>query len=234
MGINTDGKKTLYAAALLEGTAAGGVFAGIERVTSNSTDSATWPWKTANEFMTHLARKYATLDLAADAENKLRTLAQKDDFAAFTDFLTEFTNLTDPKDPDAMDVDTIRANLTRIPEEEKLRRMNDGLCFNCGQAGHLARKSRNPTNKGQQGNRGGRAGQYRQRDGYGGYSEGYYGQGQGGLCNFSANNSYQQHWQAQAAPRGGNFNTNAGYGNHGAPARRGGMRGVCAASFSVP
>lgn len=107
-----------------------------------------------------------------------------------------------PKDPDAMDVDTIRANLTRIPEEEKLRRMNDGLCFNCGQAGHLARKSRNPTNKGQQGNRGGRGGQYRQRDGYGGYSEGYHGQGQGGLGNFSANNSYQQHWLAQAAARG--------------------------------
>lgn len=45
--------------------------------------------------MDYLARKYATMDLAADAENKLRSLSQKDEFAAFTDFLTEYTNLTD-------------------------------------------------------------------------------------------------------------------------------------------
>lgn len=117
---NTDGKKTLYAAALLEGTAAGGVFAGIEKVTSNPTDSATWPWKTANEFMTHLARKHATLDLAADAENKLRTLAQKDDFAAFTDFLTEFTNLTDVCDWDG-------AARVRGFREKLSRRMREAL-----------------------------------------------------------------------------------------------------------
>jgi hypothetical protein len=49
----------------------------------------------ADEFMAYLAPKYATLDLAADAENKLRILAQKDDFAAFIGFLTEFANLTD-------------------------------------------------------------------------------------------------------------------------------------------
>ncbi|KAK3897148.1 hypothetical protein C8A05DRAFT_39307 [Staphylotrichum tortipilum] len=191
---DSEGKKILYAAALLEGTAAGGVFAGIEKITSNPTNPAAWRWKTADEFMTHLARKYATLDLAADAKNKIRTLAQKDDFAAFTDFLTEFTNLTDicewddaarvrgfreklsrrmrealnmqvttparndfpgwvkmaqalavnlegedylrkagnssnngnrytnggskPRDPDAMDVDTMRVNLAKIPEED--------------------------------------------------------------------------------------------------------------------
>lgn len=302
---NAESKKILYAAALLEGTAATGVRTGIDKIMKNPTDPATWPWKTADEFMAHLERKYATLDLAADAENQLRKLAQKDEFAVFTDFLTEFTNLTDvcdwdgaarvrgfreklsrrmrealnmqvntparddfagwvkmaqtlavnlegednlrkvgvgnnngrsnnnnggnnggakPKDPDAMDVDAMHVNLAKIPEEEKLRRMSDGLCFNCGQAGHLARNCKNPTNKGQRGGRGGmrggHGGQYRQRSGYGGFS---YPQ-----SNLPGNNGYhgdghQQQWQAQAASGSGNFNTV--YGNQGAPTRRGGMRG---------
>ena len=40
------------------------------------------------------------------------------------------------KDPDAMDVDQMKINIAKIPEEERLRRVNDGLCFNCGKAGH--------------------------------------------------------------------------------------------------
>ncbi|KAK4150020.1 hypothetical protein C8A00DRAFT_37378 [Chaetomidium leptoderma] len=51
---NNQKTKILYAAALLEGAAADG--------------------KTGEEFMKYLADKYATLDLAANAENKLRMI----------------------------------------------------------------------------------------------------------------------------------------------------------------
>ena len=79
----------------MEGSAVAGVFVGVRKVTENPDNSTTWMWKSVSDFMNHLARKYATMDLAANAENKLRSLLQKDEFASFTDFLTEYTNLTD-------------------------------------------------------------------------------------------------------------------------------------------
>jgi hypothetical protein len=309
---NSEAKKIIYASALLEGSAATGVFKGVQKVTANPDNSDTWQWETAAAFMDHLARKYATMDLAANAENKLRSLSQKDEFAAFTDFLTEYTNLTDvcdwdgtarvrgfrerlskrmrealnmqittperhdfegwvrmaqtlainmegedhlrkaasgssnnnqnrgggntgsgnggkAKDPDAMDLDQIRINMAKIPEEERLRRANDGLCFNCGKAGHQARKCRSPTNPGRGGRGGSRGGG--QRGGYGGgYGnqgpwqgppQGYYGPQQGGNGSYFGS-GYQQPW----AYNGPSNNANANNGNHqGAPARRGGMRG---------
>lgn len=293
---NTEGKKIIYASALLEGSAAAGVFAGVQKVTANPSDSATWSWETATDFMDHLARKYATMDLAANAENKLRSLSQKDEFAAFTDFLTEYTNLTDvcdwdgtarvrgfrerlskrmrealnmqintperndfegwvkmaqtlainmegedhlrkaasnnngsqnrsngnggkAKDPDAMDLDQMRINLAKIPEEEKLRRANDGLCFNCGKAGHQARQCRSPTYPGRGGRGGSRGGG--QRGGYGGaynsqgYPQGYYNPQQGGDNNYFGG-AYQQQ-RAFNGPGSGNY--------QGPPTRRGEMRG---------
>jgi hypothetical protein len=133
------------------------------------------------------------------------------------------------KDPDAMDLDQIRINMAKIPEEERLRRANDGLCFNCGKAGHQARKCRSPTNPGRGGRGGSRGGG--QRGGYGGgYGnqgpwqgppQGYYGPQQGGNGSYFGS-GYQQPW----AYNGPSNNANANNGNHqGAPARRGGMRG---------
>ncbi|KAH6632197.1 hypothetical protein F5144DRAFT_85647 [Chaetomium tenue] len=300
---NTEGKKIIYASALLEGSAATGVFTGVQKVTANPSDSATWPWETATDFMDHLARKYATMDLAADAENKLRSLSQKDEFAAFSDFLTEYTNLTDvcdwdgtarvrgfrerlskrmrealnmqintperndfegwvkmaqtlainmegedhlrkaasnnngsqnrsnsnggkAEDPDAMDLDQMRINLAKIPEEEKLRRANDGLCFNCGKAGHQARQCRRPTYPGRSGRGGSRGGG--QRGGYGGaynsqgYSQGYYNPQQGGDNNYFGG-AYQQK-RALNGP-GNNANTGNSGNYQGPPTRRGEMRG---------
>jgi hypothetical protein len=305
---NTEGKKIIYAAALLEGSAAAGVFAGVQKVTENPDDPTAWMWKSASDFMNHLARKYATMDLAANAENKLRSLSQKDEFASFTDFLTEYTNLTDVcdwdstarvrgfrerlsrrmrealnmqvttperdnfegwvemaqklainiegedhlrkmapgngnnqnrgagnnagngakgKDLDAMDVDQMKINMAKIPEEERLRRANDGLCFNCGKAGHQARACRSPTYAGRGGRGGTRGGGAR-----GGYSSGFGNQGppqgqynpqQGGGNNYFGN-PYQQP-RAYNVP-GYNASTGAGNGSYqGAPARRGGMRG---------
>ena len=72
---NTESKKIIYASALLESSAAAGVFTGVQKVTMSPDNSEGWPWKTATEFMNYLARKYATIDLAANAENRLRSLS---------------------------------------------------------------------------------------------------------------------------------------------------------------
>jgi hypothetical protein len=90
-------------------------------------------------------------------------------------------NTAKAKDPDAMDLDQMRVNLAKIPEDEKLRRVNDGLCFNCGKAGHIARNCRSPTNLGRGGRGGQRGGGQRgggnQRGNFGGYNYGNQGQG---------------------------------------------------------
>ena len=67
----------------------------LEKITSNLENPAAWRWQSGTEFLAHLTKKFATLDLAADAENKLRKLVQEGKYSIFTDFLTEFTNLTD-------------------------------------------------------------------------------------------------------------------------------------------
>jgi hypothetical protein len=72
---STERAKILYAAAMLEGTAANGVNADLEKITSNLENPATWHWHSGAEFLAHLAKKFATLNLAADAEYKLRKLA---------------------------------------------------------------------------------------------------------------------------------------------------------------
>jgi hypothetical protein len=92
---STKRAKMLYAAALLEGTAALGVNDDLEKIMSNLENPAAWRWRSGVEFLTHLAKKFATLNLTADVENKLRKLAQEEKYSIFIDFLTEFTTLTD-------------------------------------------------------------------------------------------------------------------------------------------
>jgi hypothetical protein len=91
---STERAKILYATALLEGTAALGVNDDLEKITSNLENPAAWHWQSGAEFLAHLAKQFATLDLAADAENKLRKLVQEGIYSIFTDFLTEITDLT--------------------------------------------------------------------------------------------------------------------------------------------
>jgi len=91
----TERSKISYINTLLEGSAAAGVHNGIKNIFANPADPTQWAWKTGMELLKHLASKYATLDMAADAERKLKLLAQEGDFARFTDFLTEYINLTD-------------------------------------------------------------------------------------------------------------------------------------------
>ena len=40
------------------------------------------------------------------------------------------------KDPNAMDLDQMRINSVKIPEEERIRRTNNGLYFNYGKASY--------------------------------------------------------------------------------------------------
>ncbi|KAK4031502.1 hypothetical protein C8A01DRAFT_42050 [Parachaetomium inaequale] len=51
-------KKIIYASALLEGSAAAGVFKGVQKVTTNPDNSDTWPWKTVAAFIDHLAHSF--------------------------------------------------------------------------------------------------------------------------------------------------------------------------------
>jgi hypothetical protein len=69
------------------------------------------------EFLANLSKKFASCDLVANAENKLCKLAQKGKYLIFTDFLTEFTNLTDVCDWD--DALRIRALKERISVDLK-------------------------------------------------------------------------------------------------------------------
>ncbi len=91
----TERAKINYINTLLKGTAAAGVHNGIMKVFLNLTDPTKWPWATGIKLLEHLTSKYATLDIVAKAERKLRDLLQTNKYARFTNFLTEFVNLTD-------------------------------------------------------------------------------------------------------------------------------------------
>jgi hypothetical protein len=67
----------------------------FEKITSNLENSAMCRWHSGTEFLAHLTKKFATFDLATDVEYKLRKLLQDGKYSIYTDFLTEFTNLTD-------------------------------------------------------------------------------------------------------------------------------------------
>jgi len=80
------------------------------------------------------------------------------------------------KDPDAMDLDKIKLNAAKLPQDERDRRAAQGLCFNCGQYGHLAATCRNAknTDRGAGGNRSGRGnGQNNNNAPRGGYQGGF-------------------------------------------------------------
>ncbi|KAK4096787.1 hypothetical protein N658DRAFT_333028 [Parathielavia hyrcaniae] len=89
---NSEKKKLLYAATLLTGSAATGVAKVIEKINASPDNDVDWPYKTGMALLSHLAGKYATMDLAAAAENKLTKIKQAGKYVNFIDFLTEFTN----------------------------------------------------------------------------------------------------------------------------------------------
>jgi hypothetical protein len=71
---STERAKILYAAALLEGTAALGMNDDLKKIIFNLENPAAWRWQSGAEFLAHLTKKFATLVLTADTENKLRKL----------------------------------------------------------------------------------------------------------------------------------------------------------------
>lgn len=115
----TELAKIMYAAALLKDTAAAGVHTGVTNIIANRADNETWQWKTVTEFIDSLAKKYANIDLVADAERKLRKLSQQGKYARFTDFLTEFTTLCDQAGWD----DTTRVRAFREKLSQAMRDM---------------------------------------------------------------------------------------------------------------
>jgi hypothetical protein len=89
-----------------------GVNDDLEKIMSNLENPAAERWHSGIEFLAHLAKKFATLDLAADVENKLRKLVQEGKYSIVTNFLTEVTNLIDMYDWD--DTSCVRALKERI------------------------------------------------------------------------------------------------------------------------
>lgn len=103
------------------------------------------------------------------------------------------------KDPDAMDLDAIQ--MSRMSDYERQRRLAEGLCLKCGQAGHVVKYCKNPRNNGSnregrggRGQRGGRGGGYHNGGNYG-YNQqqngGYQGGHQGGFQGSHQSYGYQ-------------------------------------------
>jgi hypothetical protein len=67
-----------------------------------------------------------------------------------------------------MDIDAIKLAVTKLHPAEYERRMNEGLCLHCGQAGHIMRSCKNaPRTRGNRGRGGGRGGNQGQHHGSG-------------------------------------------------------------------
>jgi hypothetical protein len=131
------------------------------------------------------------------------------------------------KDPDAIDLDTVK--IAGIGTKEKERRRAMGLCFKCGQAGHLSRDCPSQNDTGGNGNRGGRGGRGGNQQQRGGYSGGHYGYDQNmghwqGFSNMQQNGGYQQGF-GQGQPTFQGIAARGGYNNRGGnpPRGRGGM-----------
>lgn len=87
--------KILHAAGLLGGDAFMSISTAIETIMENPNDDTKWSWKTGDELLKALDRKYMTLDIAAVAEQDITKLEQKEDYAKFSDFITMFESLCD-------------------------------------------------------------------------------------------------------------------------------------------
>lgn len=88
-------RKILHIAGLLSGAAYQGVRTNLETIIANSGDPTQWKWQSGADLLAYHDATYRTFDVAADAEKKLSLLSQKDDYANYTDFITEFTSLAD-------------------------------------------------------------------------------------------------------------------------------------------
>lgn len=87
--------KILHASGLLDGRASQGIDSDLRKVLDSEDDDSNWPWKTGEEFLNSLDKKYNTVDVRGEARQKLHKLMQADDFAVYADFITEFLRLAD-------------------------------------------------------------------------------------------------------------------------------------------
>jgi hypothetical protein len=124
-----------------------------------------------------------------------------------------------------MDLDNMRVN--RMHPAERERRATEGLCFNCGQHGHLAVSCNNATKTGRTGfsrGRGNRGNQGSQRGGgnigFSNYASRVYGQTQGSFNNYS-----QQTPTAFTGYMGNQTGTPGFYGGRQGPVRGFSTRG---------
>src|SRR5205807_1723519 len=150
-------KKIIYANALLVGSATQRVLTSMDKVLAHPTNPTKWLWKSGNDFIDFLARKYANIDLVVEVEGKLYPLKIEGKYSRWEDFITKYnynhggkgynnnTGAGKPKNPNIMEVDGLRANHIAVPEKEYLNRFNNSLYFNYGQASYIAKDYTNPT-----------------------------------------------------------------------------------------
>lgn len=111
-------KKILHIAGLLDGQAYQSIHKGISTIIEYPQDHTKWAWVTGADLVKVLDKTYSNLDVTAEAEKKLSTLEQKDDYKNFSDFITEFMCLCDRADLD----DGTRVRFLRAKVNTRLRK----------------------------------------------------------------------------------------------------------------
>lgn len=117
-----EASKIIWASTVMGGAALGGVLRGVSNLSDPSADPATWEWETAADFMTHLEKKYNTINMAAQAEMSLRNLKQEGRYNNFVDFTTQLQTLADEAGWDA-------ATRVRFLQDRMSNQMRQALTY---------------------------------------------------------------------------------------------------------
>lgn len=142
----TELKKILHAAGRLKDIAYERMANGLATILENLHDDSKWKWRTGEEFLAAMDRKYITIDIAAKAEQDLELLSQKGKWKVFSDFIAEFEslceqcNLDDPAKvrylrnkicPEVRDLVKSQIPQPERDDYEKWLKLISGLSRNC-------------------------------------------------------------------------------------------------------
>ena len=106
-------KKICHAAGRLKDVAYERMSTGLTLMLDNPDNADRWLWKTGEEFLEALDRKYITIDVAAKAEEDLELLQQEGKYKVFSDFFTEYESLCEQCNLDeAAKVRNLRAKVS--------------------------------------------------------------------------------------------------------------------------
>ena len=92
--------KILHIVGCLSGDAYLSIKTDADNIIENPNDATKWKWPSAADLLKHLDKQYDTIDLAADASREWDALEQKNKWANFRDFITQFILLANRADLD--------------------------------------------------------------------------------------------------------------------------------------